>query len=555
MGNHGARGSGTGAQIDRRPVATDDLGVEPSCMVHAQRSLVLLLVAVGTVLGLAMPVRAFTYAVQVRWVPSTDPSVVSYQVFERSGGSTVGVSQPGTPSVAADGTLSLVVTGLDVRTDYAFAVKAYRADGTESEFSNEVGIGYLRVAPFVDSDGDGLTDAQEDGNLNRIVDPGETDPQNPDTDGDGVGDLADVCQDTPHTEAVDAFGCSCSQISCDDGNGCTTDACLAGMGCSHVPIPGCIACSTAVQCDDANRCTTDLCTGGRCDHRPTEDGSACAGDFCGGIATCHAGACLAGSPAACDDGNRCTTDRCDASQALGRCIHTSTPNCCMSDADCPDSDVCTINERCQAGSCVSDPLACPDPGPCAMGSCDPRARCVTIPLPDGSPCSDGDPCSEKATCAGGACRPVEDVGPRRDLAVAGLAVRATAGGAQSLIGRAAFARPADLDPTRTGVDIELQDDRGTTLYSATLPGTVFRKGSHSTYRLAPWPNRVASGSVRKLVFRLRRDRIDVLMKVLAPGVLTAGTHRVIWMLRLGDECVRDVGLVCAPTGAGAAICR
>lgn len=39
-----------------------------------------------------------------------------------------------------------------------------------------------------DVDGDGLPDAVEDANGNGVVDPGETDPLNPDTDGDGVPD-------------------------------------------------------------------------------------------------------------------------------------------------------------------------------------------------------------------------------------------------------------------------------------------------------------------------------------------------------------------------------
>lgn len=39
-----------------------------------------------------------------------------------------------------------------------------------------------------DQDMDGLFDMDEDTNSNGIVDPGETDPQNPDTDGDGVSD-------------------------------------------------------------------------------------------------------------------------------------------------------------------------------------------------------------------------------------------------------------------------------------------------------------------------------------------------------------------------------
>ncbi|MGD9101136.1 MAG: carbohydrate-binding domain-containing protein, partial [Anaerolineae bacterium] len=40
----------------------------------------------------------------------------------------------------------------------------------------------------MDSDGDGLPDWIEDANHNGVVDEGETDPHNPDTDGDGLSD-------------------------------------------------------------------------------------------------------------------------------------------------------------------------------------------------------------------------------------------------------------------------------------------------------------------------------------------------------------------------------
>lgn len=44
------------------------------------------------------------------------------------------------------------------------------------------------ATPGVDTDGDGIQDVVEDRNLNCVVDPGETDPLNPDTDGDGLFD-------------------------------------------------------------------------------------------------------------------------------------------------------------------------------------------------------------------------------------------------------------------------------------------------------------------------------------------------------------------------------
>ena len=48
-----------------------------------------------------------------------------------------------------------------------------------------------------DRDGDGLADDEEDVNGNGMVDPGETDPDNPDTDGDGLSDGLEVNAENP----------------------------------------------------------------------------------------------------------------------------------------------------------------------------------------------------------------------------------------------------------------------------------------------------------------------------------------------------------------------
>jgi hypothetical protein len=50
-----------------------------------------------------------------------------------------------------------------------------------------------------------------------------------DSDGDGVDDPADACPDTPAGEGVNADGCSCSQVTVDDGDACTLDVCLDGI--------------------------------------------------------------------------------------------------------------------------------------------------------------------------------------------------------------------------------------------------------------------------------------------------------------------------------------
>lgn len=52
-----------------------------------------------------------------------------------------------------------------------------------------------------DSDEDGLADDEEDLNGNGVIDPGETDPDNPDTDGDGLNDGAEALGDTDASRA------------------------------------------------------------------------------------------------------------------------------------------------------------------------------------------------------------------------------------------------------------------------------------------------------------------------------------------------------------------
>ncbi|MBK6829977.1 MAG: hypothetical protein IPG92_04150 [Flavobacteriales bacterium] len=49
-----------------------------------------------------------------------------------------------------------------------------------------------------------------------------------DADADGVCDFNDTCPGTPNGEGVNVAGCSCSQVTIDDGNACTLDECTNG---------------------------------------------------------------------------------------------------------------------------------------------------------------------------------------------------------------------------------------------------------------------------------------------------------------------------------------
>lgn len=99
--------------------------------------------------------------------------------------------------------------------------------------------------------------------------------------------------------------CTTADDCGDDGTGCTTETCPAGL---------CVA--TLLACDDGNPCTLDQCdlAAGTCPFPPRPDGTPCDDlDYCDGAETCQDGACTEGPPITCDDGDVCTTNACDPS--------------------------------------------------------------------------------------------------------------------------------------------------------------------------------------------------------------------------------------------------
>src|SRR5262245_55616862 len=195
------------------------------------------------------------------------------------------------------------------------------------------------------------------------------------------------------------------------GQACTSDdECADSSLCTvneHCDNGACV--SDPLNCDDGNPCTQDSCdpaTG--CQHDDQPDGSSCSdGNPCNGEETCHGGNCGSDRPLDCDDDNPCTADSC----ASGGCRHTATLGCCLTAADCGDSDACTANERCVGagggvgGSCVSDPVNCDDGNPCTNDSCDPVVGCRNLPTVDGISCGDGNVCNGVETCQSGTCTP------------------------------------------------------------------------------------------------------------------------------------------------------
>ncbi len=237
------------------------------------------------------------------------------------------------------------------------------------------------------------------------LDPGDGDRD----DGDGPAgcqrdldcDDGDPCNGAEECQAGECF--AGVPPNCDDQNPCTSDGCVARVGCRNEPVAG--------ACDDGDACTLDdRCQSGQCYGLPAdadEDGHVAA--RCGG-ADCddqdpavnpNAFEGPTGAPA-CSDG---IDNDCDGAS------DAAEPTCaaCLGPADCDDGDACNGAEDCQAGECYpGDPLTCSDGEPCTDDWCDPVQGCRSAA--NELPCDDGDACTLGDRCAAGACQP----GQQRD---------------------------------------------------------------------------------------------------------------------------------------------
>ena len=223
-------------------------------------------------------------------------------------------------------------------------------------------------------------------------------------------------------------GCCAVDLDCGGSDPCKTGKCDAQTGtCSYEDKADC--CTSGACCDPgthAAKAAGTLCgdavvgTEYKCDGKQVQkreafdgcDGKAadkCSADkadwswsqwstilTCGDKQTCTAqgdnqpvckdesGGCKADSD--CDDGNQCTTDKCNA----GTCQHTVVKGCCNFDSDCDDNNKCTI-DQCEDNKCISAQLPCEGSSDCETAACDPATgKCNVSVKP--AMCKIGDSC-------------------------------------------------------------------------------------------------------------------------------------------------------------------
>ncbi|HYC00676.1 MAG TPA: peptidoglycan DD-metalloendopeptidase family protein [Candidatus Limnocylindrales bacterium] len=133
----------------------------------------------------------------------------------------------------------------------------------------------------------------------------------------------------------------------------------------------------AEECDDGNNSSGDCCSS-TCTYE--EAGTPCSNfDACHVTGVCDDGECAGGEPLACDDGNPCTVDYCNAD--AGGCQANAIAGCCTEDDSCDDGVTCNGQETCvlapmaSSGSChAGTPVACDDGDACTVDQCVPAQR-------------------------------------------------------------------------------------------------------------------------------------------------------------------------------------
>jgi cysteine-rich repeat protein len=205
--------------------------------------------------------------------------------------------------------------------------------------------------------------------------------------GNGIIEGTETCDDS-NTVGGDCCAADCTLevagSSCDDGLFCNVGETCGGAGTRGGGGPN--------ACDDGVGCTADACDEADDACLNTPDDAACDdGAFCNGTETCDAVSdCQAGTPVDCSDGVGCTVDACN--EGTDSCDNTANDALCTDPLFCNGTETCDAVNDCQAGT----PVDCDDADICTDDACNEGTdQCDNIFDPT------NDPSCEPAVCGNG----------------------------------------------------------------------------------------------------------------------------------------------------------
>jgi hypothetical protein len=186
-----------------------------------------------------------------------------------------------------------------------------------------------------------------------------------------------------------AASASCDNgVFCDGEETCDAGTCQAGTNPCAPPLlcdeegDTCVECLTDGDCDDGVGCTVDACDAGSCVNTP-DNGSCDDGVYCNGAEVCDPVSDCQPGPDPCDDESDCTDDTCDedADTCENLCIATGSEDPCCDDPGCSDDPICEKEPVCGDG--IIDPgEICGEPG---LDPCPPEApiclNCMDCGIP------------------------------------------------------------------------------------------------------------------------------------------------------------------------------
>jgi hypothetical protein len=332
---------------------------------------------------------------------------------------------------------------LDAGLGYYVAMTAY--DGSaESDYSNEIFVPPSSCDPSACDDGDPCTadDCATGACTHTPVGDGTVCGSDFEVCLGGSCSLVDCFSDADcsngdacdGTEGCYDYFCEMgSELACVAPTQCSEASCSANTGCWVQDLPDGTPCDDGLADTLDDACAAGVCIGSAAQQPECVHDSDCAdADACNGSEFCWSdGRCYAGPAPVCDEPTQCTESICDPlagcqsmplpngtpcddgladtlddACAAGACIGSAAQQPeCVQDSDCADADACNGSEFCWSdGRCYAEPApVCDEPTQCTESICDPLVGCLSMPLPDGTPCDDGWGRSHHDYCEAGRC--------------------------------------------------------------------------------------------------------------------------------------------------------